>query len=708
MRDGNKRITTYGKRKQGMSPARSKFDDAALQEGLQTPASGQWLAFPQLKLPVPNVPQAVSKQPKLAYGSRYNLFASRKSNEDSIDDLANEILDDTLPPRLQSSGERLSFGQRGSPSNAIPPEKSRKMSISAQSLYARQSRSLLVPKQTKSPEASSPRASPRKQQGKITRKHHQRGASQLPLPSIVTITSESLEILPNPLTADTDSKQASAVPSNNWSPSPDPAELSRKLTLLMPRDTEEVKSQAGSLKASGSPSKVANPKLTPLQRGKGALKKVKRALSGRKSNSSEEAGSSWRSRLPHSTSRSIIAELTGSDRPRQEIEVKKSSELLSRQKAEEENLNKSKIRLLTGDTSRGPLPIYESMKKKRLSSMSTEDLISPAKATGESPRVHRHTKSADASDFLSRGNLALDSIAPRAPETASNSSKSDSSIMEQDYRFASNITKEHRFSSSISGLRQHPDVMFFSSPPRDFSTPTDGMEESFNAGVKKHLSTVPSAGSSLADLYDDNQAHDNLAPDGLLPDLEISDVPLHDGTDDDDSADELGLDSAPLPEPGLTLKRKSGSSDLRCVSPPGPRKLRKVAPNPESSPRNTLTSDIAQLTTSDNSVLGVKDGNTKLRRNTASASKRNGLHIFDVGKGKEREKIDDRVEESEALGKRGGKVWSSTAGPPKPASSRHGNNMSNADWRARTSVPDNYGDEDSMSVDELQVSQYCV
>ena len=704
-------MTVYGKRKKGMSPARSKFDEAALSEGLYTPDACQLCYLSPVLLHVLTLLQVVPKHTKSVTGPRYNTGALGRSNGDGIDSLANEILEDTPPRKTDKLDKSLTLGPEDPITKSAPLDKGRKIGACGQSFPISQLSGPSVPKRSKSQTSTSPHTSPRKPKGKITKRPHQRVHSQ-PLPTVVTNNSDPLAKQSSPFTTNVEIERTS-TPFYKMSSSPDAAELSRKLTLLLPRDSKDVESPVESM-TTGSPSKVANPKLTPLQKGKGVFQKMTRALSARKSLSSEEASSGWRSRLQNSTSRSILTELTGVGRSKQGTEVKNSVDLSNRRKAEGENLSKPKIKVLTGDTLQRPsLPIYESMRSKPLSSVSSDNLVSPGKATGKSPRGHRHTKSADTSGFLSKSDLALDTTVSQAPETPVKKPKPKGiSKIEQDYRFASNITKKHRFSSSISGLRQHPNVLWFASPPEDSSMPNARVNERYNARGMKYLSTVPSAGPSLVSLHDDNQAHDVQAGDDASRESQTNGVSTHDGVHDD-SADELGLDSTQPAEPGLTLKRKSGTPDLRSATPE-PRKLRKVDANSASSPENsTLASGIADLTTSDNnnSALGPKEENKKLIRSRMSASKRNGLHIFDVGKGKERERLEDEYEEMDIQSKRKGRVWSTAAGLGPPLS-----RYNNMEWMASTPVlgtthvddDDDDDNDDSMSVDELQVSQYCV
>ena len=394
-KDSNRRMTTYGKRRRGQSPARARFDEANLQEGTQNKATGQYLTFQDAMLHVLTcLLQVTMKQLKTTNDSRHNPLTSRKSSDDSIDDLANDILDDTPPQKkVHTSDERVDFYPVEASSYASPLERIGDSEAPTYALCPVDSQKQDNPEQGGPPKPSSPWAISSKQHGKLKKKHRRQGRLQEQLP-VFDGASESLRHLPVSPPDELEVEQSSYVTDVNQPSSPDAAELSRRLTLLMQRDAEDVESSRLSYVASESPSKASSQKLTALQRGKGALRKVKRALSSHKG-STEATGSAWRDRFQSSTPRSVLSELTSLGRAKTGVDVQSSAEWTSQHQAYGGKLIKGESEAFTCGSALAPLPIYESMRTKRHSSISTEGLVSPSKVIDESPRGHRQTKSAD-------------------------------------------------------------------------------------------------------------------------------------------------------------------------------------------------------------------------------------------------------------------------------------------------------------------------
>ena len=760
--------------------------------------------------------QAATKRSKAVNNnSQYNPYASRKSNGDGIDDLANEVLEDTPPQKqAQTLDERLDSGPKAD-SSASPSEKSINPEALTYTLPTASTQERIDSKKTRLPTLPPPCAMSGRQHGKTSKKNRQRGHSHEPLLAVANTASESLKNLPVSPPDDLEVGQSSNVTSSNWPSSPDVAELSRKLTLLMPKDAEDVESPRASFAASGSPSKVISQKFTTLQRGKGALKKVKRALSSCKG-SSDETGISWRDRFQSSSSRSILSELTGLGREKKGFEVEGSANVSSRRQGEGDNLIKGETKASTSGSARIPLPIYESMKTKRLSSISTEGLVSPSKATDDSPRGHRHTKSADFGALLKsdmnpdkmkiselinkakKSRRARDDLSPLTednpisaepgptphdstntsnpqksasqvntpPSSCSQTGNTQASSIENNLadlglinrsqtslgqstrsqadhgrssRSQSGFGLFHRFGranraqtnlgqANLAQVNQsdrpdenqvytmnNPHPLRMHTKPMEFAskqiyrtaqaTDTNGAQSNKNLRNAKivttgrHLSTVPDADENLADPDAITPAPDTRVRENSEHNVMASDPSSDDGAAED-SADELGLDSVEHSERILKLKRKSGSADLRSISS---KKFRKLGLGTEATSQGTLISDTSRSTTSNSKrVLETSDGKKPLKRSTLSTStRRYGMHIFDVPKGKEKEVTEEGAEGEGEQAMHGG----SSAAGYKAHCDRLEAMYGQRNSRAAGALEE---EKDSMSFDELQVSQFRV
>ncbi|KAI9876479.1 MAG: hypothetical protein M1830_006435 [Pleopsidium flavum] len=333
-----------------------------------------------------------------------------------------------------------------------------------------------------------------------------------------------------------------------------------------------------------------------LQRGKDVFVKAGRVIADRFSNSAEKSarrGLNGSNLLPASNDRTPHRELEADDEA--------TRKRMNRRIAEGTNLSNPKIRSLTGDGNvpRKPLPVYESMKKLGLTDASEEGTCSGDYYHAKDGSI-RHGFSGLNIDF---GKRKARPVSMQEPLIFPNDTRELTGDV-------SPYDTEHtsRFSEAISGLAQHPDVDFFSSSPDGYSTPRIRLEPTYGANGKRMLTTVQSGTPSLLDFsFEDN--------------------------DHDTSADELAIPLSTRVNKSLSLKRKTAKDDLRTVA-------RRPAKKPKRIPMISredmiLATGIGKLDTKDTGALGPKDANKKLGGLGREGNKGKGLNIFDSAKTKE-------------------------------------------------------------------------
>ena len=386
----------------------------------------------------------------------------------------------------------------------------------------------------------------------------------------------------------------------------DAADLSRKISDLM----QQAAAQEAQTRRKQAIYAAESAKLSPLERGKNLLSKATRAIKGRLNNSSN---SSERSSKPASSRRSPSPE---SDLPpiyETPEEVRRLR--LHRRIAEGENLSNPKIRQLTGHghIARKPLPVYESMRSRsNRSESSLGDPFSDSKALETSPLPKDY--SGFDFDFSKNKNKAkaMPAILPTTIQTEDGQSGMANQHLPVSH-------PRPRFSNTISGLAQHSDTQFFSSPPIGHSTPRIRFEPQITTNAEH-----PTRGE-------------------LLHSPSVLEFSFEAPSDDPSS-------SAPSPQPrasegsSLSVKRKEATDDLRSQQAPATKKVKTDSIN--SNDDLGLTTRISQLDTADERApLTSKDANfqiVKLRRNMSKA--RRGLSIFDVSKSKAPEESEDDME----------------------------------------------------------------
>ncbi|MCJ1361631.1 hypothetical protein MMC16_000731 [Acarospora aff. strigata] len=376
----------------------------------------------------------------------------------------------------------------------------------------------------------------------------------------------------------------------------DAAHLSRKISNLM---------YAANLETSERPARHeddntsrADSRTHRSRRGRNAFARAGKAIAQRFSNNTDK-----RSRKVLQESDvlcpSNIDPLVRKDETTNDTEHNR----LSRRIAEGTNLGNPKIRSLTGDGNvpRKPLPVYESMKRLSQSDKSAEHRFSGSHLsyTGSS----RHGSSNFDIDFNSRKSrptsmqetLILHGLRedPRPPVP-------DLSPVEAE--------QPPRFSETISGLAQHPNVDFFSSSPEGSSTPRVRLERTYTPDGKKRLTALHSSAPSLLDFSFEDK---NVGSSG----------------------DELAIPADTKLAKSQSVKRKTAKEDLRTVAARPSKKSKKTTiTSPEEM---VLASGIDKLDTHDPGALRSKDSNKKVSGVRREGSKGKGLGIFDTSKMKD-------------------------------------------------------------------------
>ena len=368
-------------------------------------------------------------------------------------------------------------------------------------------------------------------------------------------------------------------------------DLNKKISTLMQQADQLDKGIAHGSQNSQDTSKVSgSSKSSSIRKGREAFVRAKRAISERLSTSEDR-------KLGHKSSGDSNQDNFGS-LPYQ-VEGDPSRQRLNRRIAEGENLGNPKIRSLTGDGNvpRKPLPVYESMRSRRRQSSSLEDPFLDDIGSNDSLSPKLDTVKFDSFGHNGKRN-STEGSSPLRLHHSSSEELSDTSIMSRPRPIP-------RYSPLVSGLTQHPDVMFFSSSPVEFSTPRVRLERSISPSGKKRLSAVSACSPSILDFSFERFSGDETDELQRLPERPRS--------------------------PSPSLKRKTGRANLRSGLSPASKKTKgsKIAQD------TGLTSGLAKLEASGNGSLTVRDAYKRFKNATNAGSKPKGFKIFDVGKGKQ-------------------------------------------------------------------------
>ena len=448
----------------------------------------------------------------------------------------------------------------------------------------------------------------------------------------------------------------------------DAADLSRKISTLMAQATAQEEQTRLRTDAYAATSVKAS----PLARGKNALVKATRAIKERLSNGSIDEQS--KSKRPLANRHSSFQETRSLAPPptawQYEILNGMSREKLGRRIAEGENLSNPKIRSMTGDGNipRKPLPVYESMRSRSMRSESAEDPFSDGKA--REPFLPREDYSGFNFDFSKHNNDQNPRDTTDTPVDAHNQSHQSLETSSQHH-----VKSESKpgFSNMISGLTQHPDVMSFSSPPVDHSTPRVGTKPKYDGDADGQSKLMQTPRASVS-----NPTYESMSDDAVMGESSPSSHPAR-----------LSNGST------LSVKRKEATEDLRAQLAPMAKKAKTDSAG--SGDDLGLVTGINDLDAGTERVpLSPKSGNSKGGDPRRNISKGKGISIFDVGKGKAPE-IKNEEEKAQKPRTRSHRVKRSSV-------SRPGSSLFNRRRDSRTSVRQSTpAGEDSMDIDELQM-----
>ena len=247
-------------------------------------------------------------------------------------------------------------------------------------------------------------------------------------------------------------------------------------------------------------------KVPRLQKSREVFTRAKRAISERLGSSlSSKEDIKWKrthNRRKSSQSPSLAEAFSEGD---QLDDNDSNLQKLNRRLAEGANLSNPKIKVLIGDglVTRKPLPMYESMKSPAHWSDSFDDPFSDEQPSSHGtsslglldPEYNNSGRKTRKSRRISPHELLLSSA--HLPVPIDNLSLRAN----PDFR---------QLSDTVSGLRQHPNVRFFSSSPVGFSTPRFRLEPEIGASGNKRLSIVPASELSLLDLNFDGLSDDEI------------------------------------------------------------------------------------------------------------------------------------------------------------------------------------------------------
>lgn len=405
-------------------------------------------------------------------------------------------------------------------------------------------------------------------------------------------------------------------------------------------------------------------KLSPLERGKKAFVKATRAIRDRLGNSSN---SSERPRTARRAASSRRSPSPDSDPPPMyETPEEVRRVRLNRRIAEGANLSNPKIRQLTGNGNipRKPLPVYESMKSRNdRSRLSLDDPFSDSREQETSPSLQDYSGfNFDFSKQRNKGRVTT------ATTPTQHQSDGPSGISNQHLAIPQSTG---RFDDKISGLAQHSDVTFFSSPPISHSTP------------RIRLETEPVA------------VADKSINDALMRIPSMLEFSFEAPSDD-------AASSTPSPQPrasdgsSLSVKRKGATEDLRSGLSPATKKIK--TNSLDSSEDMGLATGISRLDTGESrDPLSLKSTNDQVGKPKGPVSKvRRGLSIFDVGKGKAPEESEDNLPKHF----RARPNFSKRASHPRPNSALFSRGRESRAGMKRLSAVEG----DDTDTDELQIN----
>lgn len=436
----------------------------------------------------------------------------------------------------------------------------------------------------------------------------------------------------------------------------DAAKLSKKISNLM----QQAAVQESQTKQKAAIYAAESAKLSPLEKGKKAFVKATRAIKERLSSSSSSSNDkSFNPRRLRSIGRSSSG---GWEAPPQyESQEELTRGRLDRRIAEGENLSNPKIQKLTGDGNipRKPLPVYESMRSRSQHSGSDNPFSDADDEDGHLSPEDYSSFDFNFSKRKHRGKIVRASL----PVTE----QVDSSPEHSDQRLT--VPKPtSRFSNMISGLAQHSDTEFFSSSPVGFSTPRIRLEPQPPLNVNQTAAGTLQRSPSIIEFSFEGQS-EGASSEAQSPKTRAS-------------------------EGSTSVKRKEATEDLRSQVAA----IKKLKTNSISSKdEGGLATGISQSAIADvRGFLSTESTNTVIAKPSRNASKRKGMSIFDLSKGKLPEGTgEDEVKKSWARA-----IASKRSSVPRPSSVLFSRGRDSRTGVQRLEQIDG----ESMDVDELQAS----
>ena len=374
----------------------------------------------------------------------------------------------------------------------------------------------------------------------------------------------------------------------------DAAKLSKKISNLM----QQAAAQESQTKQRAAIYAAESAKLSPLERGKKAFVKATRAIKERLSSSSSSNEKPFNTRRLGSIGRSSSG--SWEPPPQYESQEELTRGRLDRRIAEGENLSNPKIRKLTGDGNipRKPLPVYESMRSRSQHSGSDNPFSDADDEDG-----HPIPEDYSGFDF----NFSKRKHKGKAVRASMPVMEQVHGPSEQSGQHLTVPESTSRFSNMISGLAQHSDTEYFSSSPVGYSTPRIRLEP------QPPMSKYKTAAGTL-------QRSPSI--------LEFSFEDQSEG-----ASSETQSPKTRASEGSTSVKRKGATEDLRSRVTPATKKLK--TDSVSSKDEGGLAAGISQLATEDDrGLLSLGSTNTVVARPRRNASKRKGMSIFDLSKGK--------------------------------------------------------------------------
>lgn len=436
----------------------------------------------------------------------------------------------------------------------------------------------------------------------------------------------------------------------------DAAKLGRKISNLM----QQAAAQESQTKQKAAIYAAESAKLSPLERGKNAFVKATRAIKERLSSSSSSNDKPFNTRRLGSIGRSSSG---GWEPPPQyESQEELTRGRLDRRIAEGENLSNPKIRKLTGDGNipRKPLPVYESMRSRSQHSGSDNTF---SDADDEDGHLSPEDYSGFDFDFSKRKHK---SKVVRASMPVMEQVDSPFEQSDQHLRVPKSTS---RFSHMISGLAQHSDTELFSSSPVSYSTPRIRLEPEPPTNGNKTAASALQRSASILEFGFEGQSED-ASLEAQSPKTRAS-------------------------EGSTSVKRKGATEDLRSQVAPATKKLKTCSIS--SKDEGGLAAGIRQLATEDNrGLLPPESTNAVDAKLSLKASKRKGMSIFDLSKGK----LPDRTGEGEAR-----KPWTRAIASKRSSTARPSSVLFSRGRESRAGMQRlDQIDGDDMDIDELQAN----